>query len=153
MMYEYFVTSGMDDLLTFPVTEPFYGTRYYKGAKTEETPSPGRERLESEEFDISDKELVQAQADAVVDIIERCRADGQDFIFVESPCYYRLQDDPVFRKYKEEFIRILDENGAPYILASDVDFDSHDAELFQDMNHMSAAGRRAYTKELIRVLK
>ena len=33
MMYEYFVTSGMDDLITFPLTEPFYATRYYKGAK------------------------------------------------------------------------------------------------------------------------
>lgn len=152
MLYEYFVTSGMDDLITFPVTEPFYGTRYYKGAKTGETPSPGREWLDSEEFDISDKKLVEAQADAVVDIIEKCRADDQDFIFVESPCYYRLQDDPTFQRYKEEFIRILDENDAPYILASEVAFDTHDAESFEDMNHMSAAGRRKYTGELIKAL-
>ena len=152
MMYEYFVTSGMDDLITFPVTEPFYGTRYYKGAKTGETVSPGKEWLDSEEFDISQKALVQAQADAVVDIIQKCRNDGQEFVFIESPCYYRLQDDPVFQKYKEEFIRILDENDAPYILASDVEFDSQEAEYFEDMNHMSAAGRRAYTKELIKIL-
>ena len=152
MFYEYFVTSGMDDLITFPVTEPFYGTRYYKGAKNEETPSPGREWLEGEDFDISDKELVQAQADAIKDIAEECRRDGQDFIFVESPCYYRLQDDPTFQKYKAEFVDILDGLDAPYILASDVEFDTHDAALFQDMNHMSAEGRRAYTKELIRVL-
>ncbi len=153
MMYEYFVTSGMDDLITFPVTEPFYGTRYYKGAKTGETGSPGKEWLEGEEFDISDKELVQAQADAVVDIIRKCRNDGQSFIFVESPCYYRLQEDPTFRKYKEEFVRILEENDAPYISASDVDFDTHNADYFEDMNHMSAEGRRAYTAELIRVLE
>lgn len=152
MMYEYFVTSGMDDLITFPVTEPFYGTRYYKGAKTGETVSPGKEWLDSEEFDISQKALVQAQADAVVDIIQKCKNDGQEFVFIESPCYYRLQDDPVFQKYKEEFIRILDENDAPYILASDVEFDSQEAEYFEDMNHMSAAGRRAYTKELIKIL-
>ncbi|MBR1523564.1 MAG: hypothetical protein IJ641_03810, partial [Lachnospiraceae bacterium] len=152
MMYEYFVTSGMDDLVTFPVTEPFYSTRYYKGAKKDESVSPGKEWLDSEEFDISDKELVQAQADSVVDIIQKCRSDGQAFIFIESPCYYRLQDDPVFRKYREKFIAILDENDAPYILASDVDFDSHNAEYFEDMNHMSAKGRRAYTKELIRIL-
>ena len=153
MMYEYFVTSGMDDLITFPITEPFYGTRYYKGAKTDETVSPGREWLENEEFDISGEELVQAQADAVVDIINKCRADGQDFVFVESPCYHRLQEDPVFRKYKDEFIKLLEENRAPYILASDVDFDTSDADNFEDMNHMSAAGRRAYTEELIRVLE
>ena len=153
MMYEYFVTSGMDDLITFPVTEPFYGTRYYKGAKTDETESPGKAVLEGEEFDISDKTLVQAQADAVSDIIEKCRRDGQNFIFIESPCYYRLQQDPTFKKYREEYIRILDDNDAPYILATDVDFDSSDPELCEDMNHMSAKGRRVYTAELIQVLK
>ncbi len=153
MMYEYFITSGMDDLITFPVTEPFYGTRYYKGAKTDETLSPGRDALEREEFDISDKTLVEAQAEAVVNIINKCRADGQEFLFLESPCYYRLQEDPAFKKYREEYIRLLDENDAPYILASDVDFDSKDAELFEDMNHMSAKGRREYTAELIRALE
>ncbi|MCR5409816.1 MAG: hypothetical protein K6E90_02430 [Lachnospiraceae bacterium] len=153
MLYEYFVTSGMDDLITFPITEPFYSTRYYKGAKTDETVSPGKEWLENEEFDLSDKYLVEEQADAVANIINECKKDGQDFIFVESPCYYRLQDDPVFREYHEEFIRILDENGADYILASDVSFDTHDAALFEDMNHMSAEGRRVYTAELIKALK
>lgn len=153
MMYEYFVTSGMDDLITFPVTEPFYGTRYYKGAKTDETTSPGKVVLEGEEFDISGKTLIQAQADAVADIISECRRDGQEFIFLESPCYYRLQKDPTFMKYREEYIRILDENNAPYILATDVDFDSSDPELFEDMNHMSAKGRREYTAVLIPVLE
>ena len=153
MMYEYFVTSGMDDLITFPVTEPFYGTRYYKGAKTDETASPGKEVLEGAEFDISDKTLIKAQADAVADIIKKCRRDGQEFIFLESPCYHRLQEDPTFMKYRDEYIKILDENDAPYILATDVDFDSSDPDLFEDMNHMSAKGRREYTRELIQVIK
>ena len=153
MMYEYFITSGMDDLITFPVTEPFYGTRYYKGAKTDETPSPGQDVLEREEFDISDKTLVEAQAEAVVNIIRKCREDGQEFLFLESPCYYRLQEDPTFKKYREEYIKLLDENSAPYILASDVDFDSKNAEFFEDMNHMSAKGRREYTAKLIGALK
>ncbi len=153
LMYEYFVTSGMDDLVTFPVTEPFYATRYYKGAKTDDAVSPGRERLENEVFDISGETFVKAQGDAVVDIIQRCRRDGQAFVFVESPCYHRLQEDPVFIKYRESFIKLLDENDAPYILASDVDFDSSEPEFFEDMNHMSSSGRRAYTKELIRILE
>ena len=153
MMYEYFVTSGMDDLITFPVTEPFYSTRYYKGAKTDETGSPGKDVLEGEEFDISDKTLIKAQADAVKDMIDKCRRDGQEFVFLESPCYHRLQEDPAFIKYREEYIRILDENDAPYILATDVEFDSSDPDLFEDMNHMSAEGRRVYTKELIKLFE
>ena len=153
MFYEYYVTSGMDDLITFPVTEPFYATRYYKGAKTDESISPGKDRLESEKFDISDKVLIKAQADAVNDIIEECRRDGQDYIFVESPCYYRLQEDPVYQKYREEFLKILDDSKADYILASDVDFDTHDPDFFEDMNHMSGEGRRVYTSELVDLLK
>ena len=153
MMYEYFVTSGMDDLITFPVTEPFYSTRYYKGAKTDETPSGGRERLESAEFDISDAETVAAQEEAVKDIIDKCRRDGQEFVFIESPCYHVLAEDPKFIECRERYISILEEKAAPYILADDVDFDNGNADFFEDMNHMSAEGRRAYTKELIRVLK
>ncbi len=153
MKYEYFVTSGMDDLITFPLTEAFYSTRYYKGAKTDETVSPGKDILESEEFDISKEELCKAQADSVSVIIRQCREDGQDFLFVESPCYHRLQEDEKYKECREIFRSILDENDAPYILAGDVDFDSSKADNFEDMNHMSAKGRREYTKELIKVLK
>ena len=149
LMYEYFVTSGMDDLITFPATEPFYATRYYKGVKTEAAPSPGKEVLEREEFDISLSQPVQAQIDALRELIGKCRSDKQAFVFVESPHYYRLQEDPTYRKYREEFIRILQEEGAPFILADDVDYDDHEAAFFEDMNHMSDEGRKVYTKLLI----
>ncbi len=151
--YEYFITSGMDDLVTYPVTERIYSTRYYKGAKTDETESPGKEVLDSEEFDTSDSELNEAQERAVKELIEKCKRDGQGFVFLESPVYYRLAEDEAYLKFRDHFITLLKENDAPYILASDVEFDDHDAELFEDMNHMSATGRRAYTEELIKVLK
>ncbi|MCR5651847.1 MAG: hypothetical protein K6F86_11780 [Lachnospiraceae bacterium] len=153
VMYEYFVTSGMDDLITFPVTEPFYSTRYYKGAKTDETVSPGKDVLETEEFDISKEEFVKPQEDAVYDIIKACRSDGQDFIFVESPCYHRLQEDGKYKECRERYILLLEKEDVPYILADDVEFDTACADFFEDMNHMSAKGRKTYTKELIRVLK
>ncbi len=153
LMYEYFITAGMDDLITFPVTEPFYSTRYYKGAKTDETVSPGRDILESEEFDISKEEVVAAQAEAVKTIIESCRRDGQDYVFLESPVYHRLAEDEKFKECRELFISILDENDAPYILADGLAFDNKEPDYFEDMNHMSAKGRRVYTKELIRLLE
>ena len=37
--------------------------------------------------------------------------------------------------------------------ATDVEFDSSDPDLFEDMNHMSAEGRRVYTKELIKLFE
>ena len=152
IMYEYFVTSGMDDLITYPVTERFYSTRYYKGAKTDDTPSSGKEFLENEEFDISDSVLIEAQADAVKEVIEKCRRDGQDFIFLECPHYYRLEDDPKYREYHDYFLKMMDDLDAPYILAHDVDFDNRNPDYYEDMSHMSGEGRRVYTKELIKHL-
>ena len=152
VMYEYFVTSGMDDLITYPITERIYSTRYYKGAKTDDTKSSGREFLENEEFDISDSKLVKPQADAVIETIEKCRRDGQDFIFLECPHYYRLEEDPVYKEYHEYFVKLMDEYDVDCIYAHDVDFNNHEPEYFEDMSHMSGEGRRVYTKELIKHL-
>lgn len=149
IMFEYFVTSGMDDLLTYPVTEKFYSTRYYKGAKTDETPSSGKEYLENEEFDISDSVLIHSQEDALISIIKKCQNDGQNFIFLESPRYHRLQNDETYNKFKGQMLEILDENNVEYILAEDVDFDNTNADYFEDMGHMSQEGRREYTKALL----
>ena len=152
LMYEYFVTSGMDDLITYPVTERFYATRYYKGAKTDDTQSPGKEYLDNEEYDISGLELVEAQRDAVLEIIDKCKADNQKYIFLECPHYYRLQNDPVYTEYLEYIRKLLDDNDVEYITAEDVEFDNTNPDYFEDMSHMSAVGRQKYTEALIDTL-
>ncbi len=152
LFFEYFVSAGMDDLITYPVTEPFYATRYNKGAKTGVTPSSGMEYLESEPFDISDVQIVDAQKEALLDLIAKCEADHQNYVLLESPHYHRLQDDPVYVKYHEQFAAILKEKNVPCIFAEDTDFNNADAAFFEDMGHMSTEGRRVYTQELIPLL-
>ena len=153
VFWEYFVTSGFDDLATYPLTEPFYATRYEKGAKNEDTPSSGRDFLENEQFDISDAVINPVQEDAARLLIKKCRDRGQRFVFLESPHYYRLSDDPVYKKYLEYYIGLLDEEGAGYILASDIDFDNKNPDFFEDMGHMSQKGRSAFTEKLIERLQ
>ena len=152
VFYEYFVTSGLDDIFTYPLTEPFYSTRYYKGAKTGDTPSSGRDFLENEKFDISDAKIDPIQEKAVYELIEKCRANGQDILFLESPHYHRLSDDPVYKRYLKYYTDILDANNVRYILAEDVEFDDSEPEYFEDMGHMSGNGRRTYTESLIKKL-
>lgn len=152
VFYEYFVTSGLDDIFTYPLTEPFYSTRYKKGAKTGYTPSSGRDFLENEKFDISDAMIDPIQEDAVRQLIEKCRENNQDICFLESPHYHRLSDDPVYKRYLRYFTDMLDESGVRYITAADVPFDASDPENFEDMGHMSSAGRRKYTEELVKIL-
>lgn len=152
VMFEYFVSSGMDDLITYPVTERIYATRYYKGAKTDETPSSGLEYLENEKYDISDAALVEAQIDALIDLIEKSRNDSQKMVFLECPKYHRLQSDSTYLEMKNHMIDILDSNGADYITAEDIDFDNSNPDYYEDMSHMSAEGRRVYTAKLIEYL-
>lgn len=152
LFWEYFVTSGMDDLITYPVTEPFYATRYHKGAKTDATASPGKDALEAAKFDISEVQWVDAQEKALFSLIDKCERDGQAYVLLESPHYHRLQDDVTYQKYREELLKKLDEKKIPRILATDVDFDNHEAAYFEDMGHMSEEGRIAYTKALLPLL-
>ncbi|MCR5358106.1 MAG: hypothetical protein K6E63_11975 [Lachnospiraceae bacterium] len=153
VMYEYFVTSGMDDLITYPVTERFYSTRYYKGAKTDDTKSSGKEFLENEQFDISDSVLIDAQADAVREVIEKCKRDSQPFIFLESPHYYRLEDDPVYVEYHKYFVDLMNEYDVECVYAHDIDFDNHEPDFYEDMSHMSSKGRTVYTEKLVDLLR
>ena len=144
--YEYFITSGMDDLVTFPITEPFYSTRYHKGAKTGDVASPGKEYLDNVEFDVSGKNVVKAQEDSVRDLIAKCRQDGQEFMFIETPHYYRLANDETYLKYKEYFLNLLEEEGVKCITCEDTGFDNTNPDYFEDMGHMTGLGRRVYTE-------
>ena len=57
-----------------------------------------------------------------------------------------------YQEYHEYFLKLMAVYDAPYILAHDVDFDNLNPDYFEDMSHMSAEGRRIYTKELIKHL-
>ncbi|MCR5672727.1 MAG: hypothetical protein K6F87_03305 [Lachnospiraceae bacterium] len=153
LFYEYFVTSGIDDLVTYPVTEPFYATRYKKGAKTDEAASPGADVLENEKFDISSIAPVAAQEEALVSLIEKCKEDGQPFVLLECPHYHRLQDDLAYRKNLKYLTDLVKRTGADMITAETVGFDNTNSEYYEDMSHLSKAGRKEYTKALIPYLK
>ena len=110
------------------------------------------EFLENEEFDISDSVLIKAQEESVIEIIEKCRRDGQDFIFLECPHYYRLSEDPVYKEYHRYFTDLMVKYNVDYILAGDIDFNDHNPDYFEDMSHMSGIGRKIYTEELVKYL-
>lgn len=148
--YEFFVTSGMDDLVTFPVTNAFYGTRYYKGAKTDDAAGSTAAVLDNEKFDLSQEKVNAAQTDAVRLLIRQCRSDGQKVVFLETPHYTRLENDSFYEAFLKKYTEVLDEEDVPYILAGDVRFDNSAPEYYEDLTHMSTAGREEYTKELIK---
>jgi len=153
LFYEYFVTCGMDDLLTYPITEPIYATRYYKGAKTGIIESPGKEYLENEQYDISDLEVVVVQENALREFIEQVRADGQNFIFLESPHYSRLEEDETYKRCDAYFKSILEEYQVECIDTENVNFDTKNPAYFEDLSHLSTKGREEFTKNFISLIQ
>ena len=142
---------GRDFIISYGGNQ-YTATSVQYDEKTDDTPSPGKEFLENEEFDISDSVLIKAQEESVIEIIEKCRRDGQDFIFLECPHYYRLSEDPVYKEYHGYFTDLMVKYDVDYILAGDIDFDDHNPDYFEDMSHMSGMGRKIYTKELVKYL-
>ncbi|NLG04157.1 MAG: hypothetical protein GX567_10065 [Clostridia bacterium] len=151
-MYEFFVTSGMDDLITYPITNPIYKARYYKGSKTGEIPSSGKEYLENEPYDLSNRMMNSSQEKALRELIQECKNNNQKILFLETPHYHRLFDEPVYQEYREIFCQILSEYEIPFILSDMVEFDQHNPDYFEDMGHMSSIGREEYTENLIKEL-
>ena len=142
----------MDDLITYPITNPIYKARYYKGAKTGETPSAGKEYLEGEQFDLSEKMMIDSQEKALRELILQCKSNQQKFFFLETPHYHRLFNDAVYQEYRKAFCEILEEYEIPYVLSDMVEFDINNPDYFEDMGHMSTTGRKEYTKNLIKEL-
>ncbi len=147
---EYFLTSGMDDLITYPVTERIYSGRYYKGAKNNYVESPGADILNNTTFDLSTLEVNEYQKKAMIELINHCHDNNQKFIFLESPHYYLLSNDETYLKYKQELISLLEDLKADYILAEDIDFDNSNPKYFEDMSHMSTAGKENFTREMLK---
>ena len=148
LVYEYFITSGMDDLFTYPITEKIYAGRYYRGAKNSIVESPGIDALTNEEFDLSNKVIIPAQEYALRELIDNCRADGTNFIFIESPHYSRLANDPKYIEHRQYLINIMEDSNVDYILSDYVNFDNNNPNYYEDMSHMSYKGKVAYSEAL-----
>ena len=103
----------------------------------------------------------RTQAGGYGKIVELAEEYGLNLWFLETPKYERMYADEDYQKLYTESLSILRElqngwtgDGTFQILcAEELDFDTSEADCYQDLIHLSAEGRENYTKLLCETFK
>lgn len=148
--------------VTWPITANAINQRYYRGSSTSASQGSTREKLEMREIDFDvNPHLLQVQLQGLDSIISLCREHSVDFLFVESPKYWRVHADPIYKQLMHEYIKFLQQRNVRTMLccltldelgltsSSDIaayPFDHKDAANFIDLIHLSSQGRTTFSR-------
>ena len=152
--FKIFVTENNEAMFTWPLYFKLINSTYKNGGVIE-----GRDGLTEEdinELEIPDvnKEVNQKQVKALINIINICKKNNINLVFIETPKYKRILNDKVYNDLLNYFINIINDNNGNYILAKDIDNNiSNNAINYVDLIHLSNEGRDLYTSKLINKIK
>lgn len=154
--FEFFVTANNEQLLMYPINNYLVSSQFRNGGTLLRQEGSTREELYSLGSLGGRDGLKEAQTEGYRQIAELAQEYGMNLYFLETPKYERMYADS---DYRELYTLCLEEMKAieaewkgkgtfAVICAEDLDFDTSDAGSFQDLIHLSASGRDAYTKLL-----
>lgn len=159
--FEFFVTANNEQLLTYPLNNALVSSQFRNGGTMLQQEGSTREELYALGMLGSRNGLHEAQMEGYGKIAALAEEYGLNLYFLETPKYERMYADPdymeLYQLCLEEVQRLKAEwNGSgsfEVLCAEDLDFDSSDAGNFQDLIHLSSAGRTEYTQLLCGALK
>lgn len=159
--FEFFVTANNEQLLTYPLNNALVSSQFRNGGTLLQQEGSTREELYALGMLGSRNGLHEAQMEGYGKIAALAEEYGLNLYFLETPKYERMYADPdymeLYQLCLEEVQRLKAEwNGSgsfEVLCAEDLDFDSSDAGNFQDLIHLSSAGRTEYTQLLCVALK
>lgn len=159
--FEFFVTANNEQLLTYPINNALVSSQFRNGGTLLQQEGSTREELYALGMLGSRDGLNDAQTKGYREIAALAEEYGLNLYFLETPKYERMYADPdymeLYQLCLEEVQKLKTEwNGSgsfEVICAGDLDFDSSDAAGFQDLIHLSSAGRTEYTRLLCGALK
>lgn len=159
--FEFFVTANNEQLLTYPINNALVSSQFRNGGTLLQQEGSTREELYALGMLGSRDGLHEAQMEGYGKIAALAEEYGLNLYFLETPKYERMYADPdymeLYQLCLEEVQRLKAEwNGGgsfEVLCAEDLDFDSSDAGNFQDLIHLSSAGRTEYTQLLCVALK
>jgi len=154
MFFDYWVSSNMDYLITYPVAHKVIAKRYYLGGNDGDDVSKGKSAEDLSKLPIKeDPGIDKLQEDSLIDIINMCNENGVELIFVEPPKYINMYSDKNFAEKLDDMVKLLKDNGAKVYLGQDLGFDNTKAEYYSDLSHMSGDGMKELTADIIKILK
>ena len=153
LFYDYWVSSNMDYLATYPIAKPLISARYYLGgsAATEQSEGASREELEALEI-IENSGLNDLQLEAIDAIIDMCDDNGIELIFLESPRYVTMAADANYSAKAKALKEHIEDRNIRVITAGDLDFDNTNPAYYADLTHMSHEGSKVLTEAVVKAL-
>ncbi len=154
MFFDYWVSSNMDYLITYPIAHKVIAKRYYLGGNDGEDVSNGKTHEELKKLPIKeDPGIDELQGQSLVDIINMCKENGVQLIFVEPPKYITMYSDENFVNKLNDMTELIEEHGGQVYLGQDLGFDNTKPEYYSDLSHMSGEGMKELTEDIIKIIK
>ena len=144
---DFFISANNEYLLFYPVYQLAMKNEFYKGGNIRQTQGSTKKVLDHLVTPGDREGIHPVQKQALSDIIDICRERGINLVFLEVPKYETLAEADYYQRLRGELEEVV--AGEKYIAASQVDFDNGNPENYQDLFHLSAKGRREYTKQLL----
>ena len=163
-LYEMVVKANNEIFYTWPISYPLINSRYMNGGAVTKTEGKTEEYLSNLPLGFSeDAELNTEQTKALIDLIDLCKENNIDIVFVETPKYVRLYENNAYINIMKKYTSFLNECDCKIILSEKTvkeceltgveryitySFDNNDASYFSDLIHMSTDGRRQFANVL-----
>ena len=148
--YEMFVTANNEQILMFPINNAIVSSQFRNGGSLMTPAGQTKEHLDTLDLGVRE-ELFASQLAGYERIVELANEYDIELLFIETPKYEKLLNDTRDGSYMELLAAMtewVEKANAPYLLAESFDFDHTDGANFQDLIHLSGAGRKTYCKML-----
>lgn len=147
--YELFVTANNEQLLTWPVHNKLLAGQFYKGGTLIQSAGTTEAALD---YSLGVRDGVhEAQAEGYATIRNLADEHGIRLTFVETPKYHTMYEDETYQMLLSECLEAVE--GREVLLFEGMKFDNTSPENFQDLIHLSCEGRKAYTRQMCRMLQ
>lgn len=154
MCFDYWVSSNIDYMFTYPISKPVISRRYYKGGNTGDDDVAGLSASELDALPVKEAPgFSSLQNQAILDIVRLCSENDTELIFLESPNYKKMYDDENYARKSADLKSFLEALDVPVITKEDLNFDYTNPAYYSDLSHMSTEGMNIYTKEIVEILK
>ena len=170
--FEMAVTANNELFLTWPISYPLVNSRYQNGSSTAVNEGKTAEVLNGLPINTENTTLNPAQVQGLQEIIRLCREDNIDLVFVEAPKYRKTAQNQAYQGIMTQYMTLLaaenvrmigsDETYSAYLAAGNsenpeliaiYEFDNGNAAYFQDLIHLSTAGKEAFSAAVADILR
>lgn len=170
-LWQMFVTSNNEMLLTWFLHKKMIEPRYRNGGNLAQVPSLQGVKLTERDLPVAEQlEFRAVHKQFLIKILELCRENEIEVVMIETPKHTMLANSSEYKNMMKEYILFLRDHGVePYLARSTVlalagqgfefdesrivDFDSDNLEFYRDVIHLSSKGREKYTSNLLKKLK